>query len=399
MNYSYRYPLRAFSMALALGAGTAWADPSFEFHGYSRGGPVLSSSDGVTGNFSLGGDLQKFRLGNEGDNGIEIDLIARGKVDNIRWKVQYMPSKWNAGNVGTEQAFVEMGGMPFAPEANIWVGQRRLRLQDVHITDYNVVNYGDHQGVGFTDLELGGGAKLAVGVFSYQKFDAPALSGGVEATRFNVDFSEIPVNPGGTLRVLLTGVNGSKLGNSNSGSGVSLVHNQKDFLVPGLGNALFLQASTGHAGIDGRYESIENNAAGKQGFRIADSLSWQLGAFGGQTLVGYQTAKDDKTGIETRDTSFGGRISYAFSKNFKLLIEGASTGRTFSNGGADQRLDKLTIAPTLALGPDFYSRPELRFYVTSSTWNDAAALANANGFATGNKTARTVAGVQYEVWW
>ena len=42
-----------------------------------------------------------YRLGNEGDNGIEIDLIKTFKTDAATWKVQYMPAKWNSGNVGT----------------------------------------------------------------------------------------------------------------------------------------------------------------------------------------------------------------------------------------------------------------------------------------------------------
>ena len=80
-----------------------------------------------------------------------------------------------------------------------------------------------------------------------------------------------------------------------------------------------------------------------------------------------------------------------------MLVDAASTTRT--GNGPDQRLDKLTIAPTLSVGPDFYARPELRLYVTMANWNDAAAAANASSFGAGGKTARTVAGVQYEIWW
>ncbi len=370
-------------------------DGTFEFHGYSRGGPVFNTSDGVKGGFNLGGNLQEYRLGNEGDNGIEIDLSKSFKTDAATYRVEYMPAKWNSGNVGTEQAYVELSGMSFLPEAKFWVGQRRLRIQDVHINDYFLLNYGDNEGAGVTDIPIGS-AKLGVGLFTGDKFDA-ASPAGVTATRLNVDISEINTNPGGKLRVLLNAVNGTKLANSNTGSGISISHNQSDFLVKGLNNALFLQTSTGHARIDGEFESIDGVAAGKTSSRIADSLSWQLGAFGGQTMIGYQTNKDEATNIETKDTSIGGRISYAFSKNFKLLVEAATTTRT--GNGPDQRLDKLTIAPTLSMGPDFYSRPELRLYVTTSNWNDAAAAANASTFGAGGKTQRTVAGVQYEIWW
>ena len=388
--------ISAVAVAAALCAASAHADDgTFEFHGYSRGGPVLSTSDGIKGRFQLGGDTQGYRLGNEGDNGIEIDLSKTFKTDGANYKIEYMPAKWNSGNVGTEQAFVEISGMGFAPEAKFWVGQRRLRIQDVHIVDYFLLNYGDNQGAGVTDIPIGG-AKLGLGVFTGDKFDTAAPT-GVSATRFNADISEIGINPGGKLRVLLTGVNGSGLANSTTGSGISVSHNQSDFLVKGMSNALFLQTSTGHARIDGEFLNIDGVAGGQKVSRIADSLGWQLGAFGGQTMMSYQINKDDVTGIETKDTSIGGRISYAFSKNFKLLVDAATTTRT--GNGPDQRLDKLTIAPTLSVGPDFYARPELRFYVTMANWNDAAAAANATSFGAGGKTSRTVAGIQYEIWW
>jgi len=392
----HTFSLSTIAIAAALCAAGAQADDgTFEFHGYSRGGPVLSKSDEVKGRFQLGGDVQGYRLGNEGDNGIEIDLIKTFKTDGATYKVQYMPAKWNSGTVGTEQAFVEISGLSFAPEAKFWAGQRRLRIQDVHIVDYFLLNYGDNQGAGVTDINMGG-AKLGLGLFTGDKFDNAAVA-GVNATRFNADISDINLNPGGKLRVLLTGVSGSGMADTNTGSGISVSHNQSDFITKGLNNALFLQTSSGHARIDGEFEGIDGVSAGKKVTRIADSLSWQLGAFGGQTLLAYQTNKDEKTGVETKDTSIGGRISYAFSKNFKLLVDAATTTRT--GNGPDQRLDKLTIAPTLSVGPDFYSRPELRFYVTASTWNDAAAAANASSFGAGGKTSRTVAGVQYEIWW
>ena len=99
----------------------------FELSGYSRGGPVFNPQDGVKGNLSLGGELQKFRLGNEGDNGIEVNFARGFEANGIQWKVNYMPAKWGSGDISTEQAFVEMSGFPFAPEAKFWDGQRRLR--------------------------------------------------------------------------------------------------------------------------------------------------------------------------------------------------------------------------------------------------------------------------------
>lgn len=366
-----------------------------EFHGYSRGGPVFGTSDGVKGNLSLGGDLQKYRLGNEGDNGIEIDLIKNFEAAGLNWKVHYMPAKWGSGSIGTNQAYVEMGGLAFAPEAKFWAGQKRLRIQDVHIVDNFLMNYGDYQGAGVTDISLGG-AKLGVGVFTGDTFDQK-MADGTKATRLNADISEIATNPGGKLRVLLTAVNGSGQVAGNTGYGASVSHNQSDFLTKGMNHTLFLQTSKGHARIDGEFEAIDGTTAGKKVTRIADSLNWQIGAFGGQTMLSYQINRDDLTGVTTKDTSIGARVSYAFTNNFKLLAEAGTTMRKSPTG--DQKLSKFTIAPTLAIGSDFWSRPELRLYYTKANWNTAAALANASTFGAGGKTSRSIMGVQYEIWW
>ena len=401
MKTTYKISMVAAAAALCASSAFAVDVGGIEFHGYSRGGPVLSYDDNTKGGLSLGGDMQKYRLGNEGDNGIEIDLIKNFEANGIKWKVHYMPAKWNSGNISTEQAYVEMSGLSFAPEAKFWAGQRRLRIQDVHIVDTFLMNYGDNQGAGVVDIGVGS-AKLGLGVFSGDKFDT-AMPTGVKATRFNADVSEIKVNEGGKLRVLLTAVNGSGLKGGSTGSGISVSHNQENFLVKGMTNSLFVQSSKGHARIDGEFLAIDGVTAGQSVSRIADSLNWQNGAFGGQTMLGYQTSQDDVSGVTTKDTSIGGRISYAFSTNFKLLAEAGSTRRSV-DGQADQSLNKITIAPTISVGSDFWSRPEIRFYMTKANWNDAAATANAGtlatpGFGANGKTSTTIVGVQYEIWW
>ncbi|WP_298210219.1 carbohydrate porin [Acidovorax sp.] len=391
-----RNRLTAVALAAACANGAFAMDVAgFEFNGYSRGGPVFNHSDGVKGNLALGGELQKYRLGNEGDNGIEVNFARTFDVGGVKWKVNYMPAKWGSGDVGTEQAYVEMSGFSFSPEAKFWAGQRRLRIQDVHIVDYFLMNYGDNQGAGVTDIPIGS-MKLGVGVFTGDKFDGN-LPNNVKARRINADLSEINTNPGGKLRVLLTAVTGSGQANGGSGSGISVSHNQKDFLIPGMSNALFLQTSRGHARIDGQFEAIDGVNAGKRVMRIADSINWQSGPFGGQALIAYQTNKADITGVETKDFSLGGRGSYAFTKNFKGLAEVSTTTR--KGAGPDQRLSKVTLAAALALNEDFWSRPELRLYVTKANWNQAAAVANAGSFGANGKTSRTLVGVQYEVWW
>ena len=124
-----------------------------EVNGYSRGGGVFSynKDQQVKGGLTLGGDLQKYRLGNEGDYGFEVNIAKTFDANGVKYKLNYMPSKWNDGNIGTEQAYVEVSGLAFAPEAKVWAGQKRQRIQDVHIVDHFLLDYG---AVSYTHLTL-----------------------------------------------------------------------------------------------------------------------------------------------------------------------------------------------------------------------------------------------------
>jgi maltoporin len=268
------------------------------------------------------------------------------------------------------------------------------------------MDYGDNTGAGMTDYSLGY-ARLGVGVFTGGTFDNNSAATN-NASRINVDVSEIKSNAGGTLRVLATLVQGNfQMG--MPGTGLSLSHNQSDFLVRGLTNTVFLQSATGHAGLNGQFQGLGDVATGGvehpglRSMRIAETVNWQSGPFGGQALIAHQTAKIDggiNNGLSTRDFTLGGRVSYATSRNFKWLVEAGTTSRGI-DGQAQQSLNKFTIAPTLALAPEFWSRPELRLYITHASWNGTAAAANsgAGGFGIGGRTSSTIAGVQMEAWW
>jgi maltoporin len=246
-----------------------------------------------------------------------------------------------------------------------------------------------------------------VGIFNSGTFDYSSIVPN-NAMRVSVDLSDIRTNAGGTLRVLATLVQGD-FQTGSDGTGLSVSHDQSDFLLAGLANTFFLQTSRGHVAINGKFLGLGDAATGgvqqpgAKGFRIADAIGWQYGSFGGQAFASYQTAQVDggvNDGIKTRDQSLGGRLSYGMGQNFKLLVEAGTTSRRI-DGQAHQTLDKFTIAPTLALAPEFWSRPELRFYLTQVNWNGAAAAANAGGggFGASGRTSSIIAGAQFEAWW
>jgi maltoporin len=395
-------------VAILLGATSVTAQATdvggLEISGYTRGGVVFNEKGTPRGGYTLGGDMQKYRLGNEGDNGFEIELRKTFDLgDGVKWSMDFMPTVWN-GTTGTQQGYAEMTGLDFAPSAKFWAGQRRLRIQDVHIVDHFFMDYGLNFGVGMTDLDLGV-AKLGVGMFNGGSFDNKNSLAN-NARRLNIDVSQIKTNAGGVVRILGSVINGD-FADGSPGSSLGISHNQSNFIFEKLTNTFFAQTANGHAAMNGQFKglaTLDTTGAlltadvATTSSRFGDSINWQSGPFGGQALVALQNDKAEASGTNTKDFTLGGRISYAFSRNFKMLAEAGSTTRDVDNQ-AQQVLNKITIAPTLAVGSDFWSRPELRFYVTHATWNDAAALANVATFGANGKTSATTAGVQMEVWW
>jgi len=386
-----------------------------ELGGYARAGFYPKTDTKPAGGYALGGKLQKYRLGNEGDNYAEI-LV--GKVFNlgngVKWGAHWMPNV-NEGTTGTAQLYMDVSGMDIFPEASFWAGQRFHRLEDIHIVDHQMFEDGDNYGFGVDNINVGFG-KLNAAAYTAGTFDNHNANPN-RARRLSVQWHDMPVNPGGKLTLTGSIINGD-FAQGSSGSAWGVRHNQafgKEF-----NNSLFLQTSSGHADINGKFYGLDSTSsatvitgatlstltlstvsntttqAGAKQNMIADSVNWQYGKFGGQALIGYNTIKPEG-GSEVKDFSLGGRVSYGIAAHTKLLGEVGITSRT--GAGAKQTLNKETIALALSPNVEFWSRPEVRFYVTHANWNDAAATANASSFGVGGRTSDTIVGMQVEAWW
>lgn len=391
--------------AAALLATQAMA---FDFNGYLRAGPVLSGAEAsgdtqTYGKYSLGGAGQMYRLGNEGDFYGEFLLSHKQQVGAQSFTFGWMPAIFSpkpnptgSNNYETAQLFVEMTGLDFAPNAKFWGGKRYQRA-DVHIVDTFYINYGSNVGAGVYDLDVAG-AKLGLHAYSSDEFTG---KDGNKATagRVTADLYDINTNPGGKFRVVASLVNGDYI-NGSSGTSVSLKHDQSDFGMKGLTNSLWLQAAQGHAALTGGFTDTKHS-----GVRAVDSINWQSGPWGGQAQAVWERDKthNDLTDAATKvtRTSLGGRVTYAVTQNFKMQGEVGITSAKQDGVAGTGKLNKFTIAPTLALNGDFWSRPELRFYVTHVTWNDDARNISGStpaGLTDTSKKSATLVGMQAEVW-
>ena len=395
-----KHSLLAAAAISLLSTGASAVD----WGGYARFGPGQKQASGDGKRCFSGGEGAGFgsqapgkggigRLGNECETYGEFALSQNMSAGGVNYKALLMTNFYGTGSTpdntpAVNQLYVEAKGYDVAPNTTFWVGRRFYHRADVHFDDSFYVHGGlqNANGAGADGIDAGIGS---LGVAVFRKDDAAV--GGNAGTLLNLDLQDIASNPNGKLRLTasfskFSGTNGE------SGAGLSLQHNQSG--VFGGDNTLWLQWSQGSTWLDMGF------AGGTQGsdykrWRIADSLAWVKGPLTAQTLVHYgQVEEPTALGgtAKSKTLSLAGRVAYAFTKNFKLQGE-LGTANTKPDGGSSQNVTKLTVAPTLTVGPNYYDRPELRFYVSAFNFNNAYAAATGQ-----SKKSKTAAGFQAEIW-
>ena len=282
------------------------------------------------------------------------------------------------------------------------MGKRRDR-DDVHIVDTFFTNVSG-VGAGVENIDVGFG-KFG---FSGYKADSPAqevdgvlntTAGNNGVARLHAQLYEIPVNPDGKLRLMASYSRGDSQGGlkGQNGYGFNIEHVQDKFF--GGGNHIWVQYAEGSTDINQGISDNGSHGTGYKTWRVVESPSWQVGAFGGQAIAMYQHNEAPSTaGGDSNYWTLGGRGSWGITKNLKWLTEiGYSSLKP--SGGSNENVTKVTIGPALSTGPDFWKRPELRLYVTFADYNKAAAQDTNNNYGfPANKTTAVSYGAQVEIW-
>lgn len=403
-----------------------------EFVGYMRTGAYYANDGLPRGHYGLG-ELGYNRLGNEGDTYLEIGVGKKWGISGTKVGVYWMPYLYNSQSVdanGTKQIYADIKGLAFAPEVSFWGGQRYHRIQDVHIIDDWLMEDGDNFGAGADGIKMGSLGTLNVA--AYTEGSTEDGSSTSNANRLNFQWRNIPVSPGGMLNLTAGFVHGD-FADKSSGVAFGALYNQKFGEV--ATNSLFLQGSDGHADLRGKFYGLNGtrtnvvagsafictttpnpdgscptqnlalnpnpatvtstvyNPGAKQ-YRVVDALNWQSGRFGGQAMIGYQTLKPSDTNLMTKNFGIGGRLSYGVTQHVKLYAD-MNYATLKTDGSAIQRLHKETLGVALAPNTKFWTRPELRLYVSHVGGNDAVRDAGTfNG-----RSSATLAGLQIEAWW
>ena len=363
-----------------------------DWTGYVRGGPAATNVSGESRQcYGLNSPGLKYRLGNECDFYGEFQLAQAMKADGVDFNAVlmtnfYSPQTETNNNYGIEQAYVEMKGVDIAPGALFWMGKRRDR-DDVHIVDTFFTNMSG-VGAGVENIDAG------FGKFGFAGYKTDTNGGANGIARLHAQLYDIPVNPDGKLRLVATFSKADSQGGvkGKDGFGLTAEHVQDKFF--GGGNHIWVQYAQGSTNINQGFGNALADT-GTKTWRVVESPSWQIGAFGGQAIALYQHDEADG-GVKWNSYTLGGRGSFGITKNLKFLTEIGFSGRK-PNNGSQENLTKVTVGPALSTGPDFWKRPELRLYVTYADFNKAAAQDAQNGLPA-NKTNALSYGAQVEIW-
>jgi maltoporin len=449
-----------FASALVWVFGFAsMAQAEVEYHGYMRSG--IGWSRGGTDQVCFRapgteGASGKHRLGNECDTYVEAaftnyTLLGKSKDQpffstNFRFAAtssahrdwEQTPSEIDfkeGSHNGTftlalREAYVQ--GFGFFEKAKPWIGKRFYRRIDLHMLDYYLVD-NSGPGAGVEEIDLGFSAlHTAITRNVPTSVDGPAQT--------NVDVRLTTELGYGNLETILIHGTAGKRGHSTgedawepiSGNQLSLIHFMSVF--GGFNRFAFQHGSGIFGGNAGWGQSMlnQNGAWGSQEIskgdddtadarkksstlRLANQLVMKADGYYSNSVVllyqdvdfgGAKNIDGDDVPNKT-ETTVGLRPAYHFSKTFNVALELGLTKVTNANANVnsgtdayiDSSLQKITLAPQLTTGDDYWARPSLRLFVTHAQWNEDTKGSDVGGKVYANDTSGFSAGAQMEVWW
>jgi maltoporin len=414
-----------------------------DISGYFRAGYGRSNSGGPQVAFGLPG-VSKYRLGNEAENYGELAFSKTffnpgsfslvnpsGGINgpiaqaNVRMSF-YNPYDDYGSAADTEIALPEAWAsvaniIPGQADAKFWAGSRFYRRHDIHINDFYFWDMSGG-GAGIEDVEFGPGklafAWIGDGANSaiYDQFTTadPTNSAGFSKANFDLRYYDWSLlggigEVGLTYSIAQSGVDSlGRRAEDSEGFALSIVRTKEGFLDEESLHKTSLQIGTGPAktftsGFDtftdatGTYIRPDPNESWR--FRATDHWvvkPWECASLG--TAFVYQYTDYGSNLPEQHWLSGGVRPIWYFNEWASLAFEAGFDWISNSPNGRSGSLGKIAIAPQIALGDQFFSRPVLRAFFTYALWNEGMEgsvggpdyLFESSGFSWG---------VQMESWW
>lgn len=365
--------------------------------GYVRGGVGFSENSGDPECYQLPGAPAKYRLGNECEFYTEIgaSVLSKdaGDLESIGFEGRIGHYQGPANDFENDDTTVPELWMSLDTKSDSWLnggrlwgGQRFYRRSDVHINDFYYWE-GTGTGVGVDRIELGTGL-LAVAYF-WGSNNTLSAEDDLGYDRYDVRWGQIPVNDG-TLEVGMDVRRARDVEDPESDWGARAAVRYKHPVWNGF-NEISLQAGLG-AGSSLSNQSDPDAEAGDAAVRLVE----QIVVNPDPRYTGAAAAFAEVRPDGTLWLSAGIRPIWNVTDLFSLQTE-FGVDRVDPPDEDARHLGKATLAATIKQGNDFFSRPELRLYVTYAKWDreaQAAGLLPDRADRSG-----VTAGIQFEYFW
>jgi maltoporin len=404
----------------------------FEFHGYLRSGFGMNGEGGKMEAFKAPGAGAKYRLGNESDTYGEIGLTNNWLRLDDPLKDPYVRStvmvSYSSGenfsydslnnldqgnDIALRQAYVEGGNViKSAPDIRFWGGQRYYRRHDIHINDFYYLDMSGY-GAGVEEVPLGSFAKLALAWIGGSVDNYITDNGRVAKQNIDLRLYDIAMpfgkgtfwfnyanSKGGEVRNVFN-ADGSNFDiDSSSGWAAGFIHRTGEEQFLGGYNEFTVQYGQGAAyNFASTLDSSGPHLDDASRFRVTDHFTIQPSQNFAMQAVGiYEDTDYGGPNSRERWVSFGVRPVYFFNDRFSIALEAGVDWVKSDPLGTDGHLWKVTLAPQLSRGQKFFSRPQLRGFITYARWSEDF-RGRIGGTACENATEGLSYGVQVEAWW
>jgi len=402
---------------------------AFEFHGYFRSGYGLNSEGGQQIAFQAPGADAKYRLGNEAETYGEFIFVDNwlnpNRSDDKAWMKTEVMIEANTANAASyanfpgsnsndqfrlREAFVQAGNLiDFQPDAKFWAGERYYRRYHIEINDFYPLDMSGYGG-GVEDWNLRIG-KMAVAFLAGARPDIVTQHGNYAKSNIDVRLYDLK-GPFGRLGVWFDYAT-AKGGTTQAGTlipttdGYAIGFRHQRLEWHGGYHAFSVQygkgaASTFNTSLDDPSPFLKH----AEKLLITEHLLVQPNnRFAVMPIFIFQRKRDGVPGHGFNDwASFGLRPEVFFTRYISLAFEGGFDHTegfvTTQNGNTnfDGWLRKFTIAPQLGAGPQFFSRPVLRLFLTYANWSNGF-RGLVGGIPFEDRTSGLTYGVQAETWW
>lgn len=391
----------------------------FEFHGYARSGFGINERGGQQIAFQAPGAPAKYRLGNEAETYAEMVFVNNWlnpeRDDGEAWfktEVLVMAFTRNLSSFDSSsdfrfrEAFAQAGNLFKGrfKTTKFWAGNRYYARQDIHLNDFWYTDFSGYGG-GVEDIQLGPG-KAAIAYIGSANPTKPPYDtvGNVPKSTVYARWQDVKV-PGGNFGLwynyaFAKGARTVELNlPSAAGHGIGVEHKRTEFLG-GYHLANFQAAGGAASNLVATAQLPTPFWRDSRTFLFTDHALIQPNpkfAIMPIFIAGWNRPGDPGIGYR-RWISAGARPIWFFNRWASLAFEAGADHVNNPDQQTAGWLRKFTIAPQLATGPEFFSRPVIRAFVTFANWSPGL-KGKVGGDAYMYRLNGISAGLQFESWW